>query len=181
MFSRLLGSNLMMEAEVFYYLERVKEMLLAAMIITTTLILPFLLRFYSHLIVHFVFGTFYTSGMLPPETKKCFDSLAWITTSLIWLPYCNCEFPTFLPLRLTSLRFHFCLCWREFPQISPPPLSRFIFLFSHEARAGRELGKVSLLWSYQTCFAKGSFSYLSAKRPRWLHLIQERRHWIGLM
>lgn len=75
MLSRLLGSNLMTEAEVFYHLERVKEMLLAAMIITT-LILPFLLRFYSHLIVHFVFGTFYTSGMLPPETKKCFDSLA---------------------------------------------------------------------------------------------------------
>lgn len=66
---------IMMEAEVVYYLERAKEMLPAAMIITT-LILPFLLRFHSHLIVHFVLGTFYTSGMLPPETKKCFDSLA---------------------------------------------------------------------------------------------------------
>ena len=34
-----------MEVELFYHPERVKEMLLAAMIITTTLIFPLLLQF----------------------------------------------------------------------------------------------------------------------------------------
>lgn len=65
----------MLEVEVFYQLEGVKEMLPVSMIVTATLVFQFLLQFYSYVIVHFVFGNFCTSGKLPPKSKKCFDSL----------------------------------------------------------------------------------------------------------
>lgn len=56
------------------------------------------------------------------------------------------SFPLLFPLSITSLRFHFCLGWRKFPEFSTPPsLSKFIFLLLHEAKAGREWGKVSAL------------------------------------
>lgn len=46
----------MLEVEVFYQLEGVKEMLPVARIVMTTLVLQFLLQFYSYIIVHFILG-----------------------------------------------------------------------------------------------------------------------------
>lgn len=65
----------MLEVQVIYQLQGVKEMSPVAMIVTTTLVFQFLLQFYPYIIVHFIFSNFYTWGMLPPKSKKCFDSL----------------------------------------------------------------------------------------------------------
>lgn len=56
-----------------YQLEGGKEMLPDAVIVTS-LIFQFLLQFNSYMIVHFILGNFCTLKMLPPNSKKCFDS-----------------------------------------------------------------------------------------------------------
>lgn len=111
----------------------VKEMLLVTVILTT-LIFQFLLKFYSLIIVHFIFGTFCTWQMWSPKSKKALIYLAWITRWFIWLPYCNWAFLTSFFFSIANLWLHFHFRWRKCPQILTPYLSKFIFHFSHEAR-----------------------------------------------
>lgn len=106
----------------------VKEMLLVTVILTT-LIFQFLLKFYSLIIVHFIFGTFCTWQMWSPKSKKALIYLAWITRWFIWLPYCNWAFLTSFFFSIANLWLHFHFRWRKCPQILTPylfPSSSFI-------------------------------------------------------
>lgn len=68
MLSSLWGK--LMEVEVLYQLEGVKEMLPIAMIVTTTLIFQFLFQFYSYLTVHFLLGNICTSNFGCHQTAR---------------------------------------------------------------------------------------------------------------
>lgn len=107
--------------------------------VTLTLTFLFLLQFFSHTIVHFVFGNICLSAMLPPKSQTRFGLLVLNPKRISLATILQLWISQRLSSKLYKAEIPIPLPCKGVLRNANPCHFKFIFLLSQAAKAGREL------------------------------------------